>query len=212
MAMRPRQRLRRIHDRCTGREAAYSGDQMVSALAYLVLIAAALGLGWLWLTERRRAAAQANLAAVLAGHARDDTPFELLQQAGGGWVELASGGDTKTRGTFANMKSCPCRMTYTCATKSIALNAWPNPNPNPVAGFPWNAPPRKAEPWPCPGTCVVVPIKIWRNWSVVQNANGNIVIHIHTLTQYHCKLPDDPDINKPPEGWQLPPKPGEIEP
>jgi hypothetical protein len=179
-------------------------------IASLILLVAALGLGWLWWQQQRRAAGLANLAHALAGHAdAAHTSFGLLQQAAGGFVQLAQGGDNSA-GVFANMDSCPCRQTYTCATDTIQLNAWPNPNPNPVLGFPWNAPPRERETWDCPGNCVIVPIKIWRGWVVVQLANGQILMHIHTFTQYHCKEPDDPDINKPPEGWELPPKPKDI--
>ena len=192
---------------------------MLAVLTCLVLLlVAALWLGWMWLSEKRRADGLAGLASALAGHAAGhadaaNTPFELLQQAGGGFVLLAQGGDNSA-GIFANMDSCPCRQTYTCATKTLVLNRWPNPNPNPVAGFPWNAPPRAPEPWPCPGNCVIVPTKIWRGWVVVQLAPGVILMHIHTFTQYHCKEPTDPDIGEPPEGYELPPKleTGPIEP
>jgi hypothetical protein len=81
------------------------------------------------------------------------------------------------------------------------------PNPNPVKGFPWNAPPRDPELLPCPGNCVIVCTKVWRGWVVVQHQNGVINMHIHTFAQYHCKEPTDPDRNKEPEGEKLPPEP-----
>lgn len=183
---------------------------ILPVIAVLLLVGVA-ALGFLWSRERRRAQTLAGLTHVLAGHADvANTPFELLQQAGGQWVQLAKGGDVSA-GIFANMNSCPCRMTYTVATNIFPINAWPNPKPNPVAGFPWNAPPRQREPWPCPGACVIVPIKIWRGWMVMQGPQGQLQVNIHTFTQYHCKEPTDPDINKPPEGWELPPRPPEPE-
>jgi hypothetical protein len=175
----------------------------------IVFFAVAAWFGWQWRLTQRRLDAARHLGVALAGHAAEGTPFELLQQAGGRAGELASGGDNSP-GTFDNRDSCPCRHSYTCATKTIQLNAWPNPKPNPVAGFPWNAPPRKMETWACPGNCVIVPTRIWRGWRVVQLANGTILMHIHTFTQYHCKEPTDPDINKVPEGGILPPKPEEM--
>lgn len=152
--------------------------------------------------------------AVLAGLAdRSRAPFELLQQAIGqaapvnDWVELANGGDNRA-GTFEGMDNCPCRRTYTCATDTIALNAWPNPNPNPINQFPWNAPKPKAEPWDCPGDCVVVCTRIWRGWSVWKDTTtGNIQLNINTFAQYHCKKPDDPANDKAPQGGELPPRP-----
>jgi len=184
---------------------------MVLQIVFVILLAAALTLAWLWRRERQRADGLANLANVLAGHAKAaETPFDLLQQAAGNWVRLAQGGDNSA-GVFANINSCPCRMTYTVATNIIPINRWPNPNPNPVLGFPWNAPPREAEPWPCPGNCVIVPIKIWRGWVVMQGPQGQLQVNIHTFTQYHCKEPTDPDINKPPDGWELPPRPPDVE-
>jgi hypothetical protein len=125
---------------------------MIFEIASLVLLAAAFGVGWLWWQQQRRAARLANLVHALAGHAdAATTPFELLQQAAGGFKQLTQGGDNSA-GIFANMDSCPCRMTYTCASKIMPLNAWPNPNPNPVLGFPWNAPPREREPGPVRAT------------------------------------------------------------
>lgn len=186
------------------------GASVIFPFIALILFIAVLALMFLWRRERQRAEASANLAHVLAGHAdAATTPFELLQQAGGQWAQLAQGGDNSA-GIFANMNSCPCRMTYTCATNVIPLNAWPNPKPNPVNFFPWNAPPRQREPWPCPGTCVIVPIKIWRGWRVMQGPRGQLQLNVNTFTQYHCKEPTDPDINKPPEGWELPPKPPDV--
>jgi hypothetical protein len=177
------------------------------------LLVVALALVFLWRREQKRAATTATLTHILAGHANTaTTPFELLQQAGpGGWVQLAKGGDLSP-GVFANMKSCPCRMTYTCATNVFPINAWPNPNPNPINLFPWNAPPRAPEPWPCPGKCVVVCIKVWRGWCVMSGPLGQLQVNVSTLAQYHCKEPTDPDVNKPPEGEELPkPKKPDVE-
>jgi hypothetical protein len=181
----------------------------------IALAALALWLGWKWRGERRRAQFLQYQAVVLAGHADPArTPFELLQQAVPvpQWTQLAKGGDLHA-GVFDNKDQCPCRHTYTCASTIIALNAWPNPVPNPVAGFPWNAPPREKELLPCPGNCVAVCTEVWRGWTVVQNqANGKIQIVINTLAQYHCKEPKDPDASKPPKGEELPPKPGDVIP
>ena len=150
-------------------------------------------------------------ATVLAGHARAaDTPFELLQQAAQQWVQIASGGDNRP-GVFNNLDACPCQHTYSCASRTIAINAWPNPVPNPIRGFPWNAPPRAPAPWNCRGNCLIVPTRIWRGWSVMQGPKGQLQVNINTFTQYHCKEPDDPDINKPPDGYELPPKPPDSE-
>jgi hypothetical protein len=187
---------------------------VLSTLVAAVLVVAVLFAGWLWYCERRRAEALSQLCIALAGHAdAARAPFELLQQAGRRRVELARGGDNRP-GTFDNPGQCPCRHTYTCATKTIVLNAWPNPNPNPVRGFPWNAPAREAEPWSCPGNCVVVCTRVWRGWVVVRLANGAILMHIHTYAQYHCKEPGDPDVNRAPAGEALPPEPeaGDVQP
>jgi hypothetical protein len=41
---------------------------------------------------------------------------------------------------------------------------------------------------------------IWHGWSAYVNAaNGQMVFNCMTFAQYHCKLPNDPDINKPPK-------------
>lgn len=188
---------------------------MLPVLLRLTSLAVAPVLGWMWWREKRRADGLAHLANVLAGHAAGHadsatTPFELLQQGGGGNIAVLAKGGDNSAGVFANMNACPCRQTYTCATRTVALNRWPNPNPNPVAGFPWNAPPRAPEPWPCPGNCVIVPMKIWRGWVVVRLPNGAILMHIHTFTQYHCKEPTDPDIGRPSEGYELPPRPETV--
>ena len=60
---------------------------MLAVLTCLVLLAAAaLWLGWMWLAEKRRADGLAGLTSALAGHAAGhadaaNTPFELFQQA-----------------------------------------------------------------------------------------------------------------------------------
>jgi hypothetical protein len=181
----------------------------------VVLFVVACGLGLALFRERSRAAGLARRGAVLAGHARNpDMPFQLLLQGDWGdedaWRLIASGGDNKP-GRFANRGICPCQHTYTVATNFFAINAWPNPVPNPLRGFPWNAPPPAPEPWACPGNCVLVATKVWRGWDVLQGPNGQLEFQVHTFTQYHCKKPNDPDIGKPPEGAELPPKPPELE-
>lgn len=162
---------------------------------------------------RRQMQSALDRLAVLAGHANAaGVAFELLQQAAqfGDWVELASGGDNHA-GTFSNRDSCPCRHTYTCKTITFQLNAWPNPNPNPLQRFPWNAPPREKELWPCPEPCVFVCTEVWRGWRVLRNVKtGQIQMNINTFAQYHCKEPSDPDRDKPPKGEELPPPPDDI--
>ena len=185
---------------------------MLTELLGVALVAAAAWVIWRLQQERGRANALQRHIIALTGHADlARTPVDFLQQGFGGFTELANGGDNSA-GVFANMDACPCRKTYTCATTTIVLNAWPNPAPNPVFGFPWNAPPRDPEPWPCPANCVVVCTDVWRGWVVVQLANGQILMHIHTFAQYHCKLPTDPERENPPRGEELPPRPGEVTP
>ena len=158
-----------------------------------------------------------RFAGILVG-AADPTfaPFELRQQGAklGDWWMVAQGGDTSP-GTIDNLGACPCEHTYTVATTTFVLNVWPNPNPNPIAGFPWNAPPRKL-PYAfekCSGNCVQVCTKVWRGWMVVQNrTTGAIHLDISTFAQYHCKTPTDPDVKKKPEGEELPPEPCDVEP
>jgi hypothetical protein len=160
-----------------------------------------------------RISALETLAGVLAGHADPaTTPFALRQMAAniGDWWQIDEGGDTQA-GEIDHLGACPCEHDYTVATTNFVLNAWPNANPNPVAGFPWNAPPRKASTVACTGNCILVCTKVWRGWSVVQNRKtGAVEMNISTLAQYHCKEPADPDAGKKPEGEELPPKPGEI--
>jgi len=97
---------------------------MLAVLTCLVLLVAALWLGWMWLSEKRRADGLAGLAGSLAGHAAGhadaaNTPFELFQQAGGGFVLLAQGGDNSA-GIFANRDSCPCRRPIPAPPKRLS--------------------------------------------------------------------------------------------
>ena len=172
-----------------------------------VLVAVVIGLAWAWRREQRITAGLRMRVAVLAGHADPSrTPFVLLQQHS---IEIARGGDLR-EGTFENYGLCPCQHSVTCATIDFILNRWPNPVPNPLAGFPWNAPPRSTDTWTCQDGCVRVCTEVWRNWSVVQSPRRGIVLCINTFAQYHCKLPDDPAVNDPPRGEELPPKPEEV--
>jgi hypothetical protein len=175
-----------------------------------VLVAVIVGVVWAWRREQRASAALRRRLAVLAGHVDPlRTPFVLLQQRLP--IEVARGGDLR-EGTFDNLGQCPCQHSVTCATIDFRLNRWPNPVPNPLAGFPWNAPPRSTVTWTCPDGCVRVCTDVWRNWSVVQSVNGGFVLCINTFAQYHCKLPDDPASHEPPRGEELPPKPDEVTP
>ena len=171
------------------------------------LVAVIIVVGWAWRRERRATAALRRRVAVLAGHADPSrTPLALLQQDS---IEVARGGDLR-EGTFENFDICPCQRTVTCATIDFILNRWPNPAPNPLLGFPWNAPPRSTDTRPCTGDCVLVCTDVWRNWSVVVSPRRGIVLCINTFAQYHCKLPDDPERELPPRGEELPPRPDEV--
>jgi hypothetical protein len=186
---------------------------MLMNLIAAILAVAVVVLFRRWRQQQRVAEGFFARASVLAGHADlSRTPFDLLQQGIGvpRITILAQGGNLKA-GVFAGLGKCPCQHTYTVATTIFPLNAWPNPIPNPLAGFPWNAPPRQPEPWQCPGNCVVVCTEVWRGWMVVQ-LNNRIQMNIHTFAQYHCKPPNDPDAGKPPQGEELPPRPEEVSP
>ena len=182
---------------------------MFPLLAATLAVALIL-VAWQWRRQQRLTDTFRGLATVLAGYADPRrTPFELLQQVIGGPVAIAQGGDNHA-GIFGTLGSCPCQHTYTVASILIPINAWPNPAPNPLAGWPWNAPPRAPEPWQCPAGCGLVCTDVWRGWMVVQMPNGNLQMNLHTYAQYHCKLPNDPDAGKPPRGEELPPRPGEV--
>jgi hypothetical protein len=154
------------------------------------------------------------------GLAADFGPFRR-------WKLVEQGGNTK-RGNTGGRDHCPCQKEYTVAT--IQVNFPARPNAAQIAAATANPPAPDNRVWPCNGNCVNVMTHVWHCWYLMlDNQNGTFLLNSHTMAQFHCKLPTDPDVEKPPEqtdpGVQppkppdppqppdptKPPRPGEIE-
>lgn len=126
-------------------------------------------------------------------------PFGLVAQAGPfrRWTEQARGGNTK-RGVTGGFGNCPCQKQYTVAT--IQVNFPARPNAAQIAAATANPPAPDNLLVPCKGNCVNVMTHIWHGWVLLlDNQTGNFLLNNHTFAQWHCKLPNDPDVEKPPK-------------
>ena len=137
---------------------------------------------------------QLRLAAPIL--AQYGTPFKDLTEPLGMWKIIDQGGNNQF-GHTDGIGNCPCQSEWTCATAQTPVAAWPVPGM--AAACAANPPAAQAASIPCATSCVQVMTHIWHGWDVVQNTKtGAIVFNCHTYAQYHCKLPNDPDRNRPP--------------
>jgi hypothetical protein len=162
--------------------------------------------GTVWTRQGPSVSELANLVAVLQSQLsvavrglirRGATFAEVGGLLGiGDWVQIAQGGNTKP-GIIGGLDQCPCQKEYTVATNQVAINAWPNPAQVNACN---NAPPAAEKPgFKCADNCIQVMTHLWHGWTVMQNTKtGQILFNCETFAQYHCKKPDDPDVNKPP--------------
>jgi hypothetical protein len=177
----------------------------LTGLILLVLVAGAAAAAW-WIRRLKRRIADLGtllgLAGGMIGH-KDDQPEALLAvfPDTSDWDFVEQGGDMHT-GRFGGRGQCPCRRGYSLATRSIVLplNAWtPAVRAALAARCAANPPPVAAPDWKCPDPCQHVLTHVWHGWSVLRNRKAGVfVFHCHTFGQYHCKLPTDPDFDKPP--------------
>ena len=127
-------------------------------------------------------------------------PFGLeLLQAGPflRYKEIARGGNTK-RGKTGGFGNCPCQMQYTVATIQVRFPA--RPNAAQIAGAIANPPAPDRLLVPCAGICIHVMTHTWTGWVLLQDLQtGQFLLNNHTFAQWHCKLPNDPDVEKPPK-------------
>lgn len=126
-------------------------------------------------------------------------PFGLVAQVGPfvRWKEVARGGNTKP-GVHAGHGNCPCEKQYTVAT--IQINFPARPNAAQIAAATINPPAPDKVGVVCKGECIPVMTHVWHGWVLLLDTlTGRFLLNNETFAQYHCKLPNDPDAQKPPK-------------
>jgi hypothetical protein len=170
----------------------------------LTVLALALFSRKLW---RERAALRARLAAAEANARRAAAPFEEDDS----WdpfprfILLAKGGNNQ-EGLFKNLKenTCPCTQLWAGRHQQTRQGFWPTAAQIASCAA---VPPPEPE-WKCLEPCTPVMTHTWQGWSIYWDVmQGCLLLSCNTYGQFHCKLPDDPDRDKPPKTFP----PGEIE-
>ena len=170
-----------------------STARVVLAIAGAVLAAAA------WRAHRRAADLQRRFARAAPYLVRSGAPFEEIAPLANAadWVLVATGGNNN-QGNTGPYGRCPCQSEYTVNVAFTPINAWPNPAQ--VAACAANPPPPDPPEWKCAEDCVQVMTHVWHGWDVFRNAKtGQLRFQCNTYAQYHCKKPDDPARDDPPQ-------------
>jgi hypothetical protein len=126
-------------------------------------------------------------------------PFGLPLQGWpfGQWKHIASGGNTKA-GVTGGFGNCPCQKQYTVATIQVVFPA--RPNAAQIAAATFNKPAPDKLVVHCEDNCVSVMTHIWHGWVLLQDTvTGQFLLNNETFAQFHCKKPNDPDVEKPPK-------------
>ncbi|MCA1605293.1 MAG: hypothetical protein LC775_07455 [Acidobacteria bacterium] len=170
--------------------------ELLIVLLALALIAVVI----LAFVQRRRAAAINKLLEATAPFLiRAGFPFGLVEQGFPffRWEFVEKGGNTN-QGVVGGFGNCPCQKDYTVAT--IQTNFAARPNAAQIAAATANPPAPANAVWPCKDQCINVMTHVWNGWFLlVDNQTGQFLLNSHTYAQWHCKLSNDPDVEKPPK-------------
>jgi hypothetical protein len=113
------------------------------------------------------------------------------------WQLVASGGNTNA-GVTGGLGNCPCQKEYTVKTIQVVFPA--RPNAAQIAAATFNKPAPDKPAFPCKDNCVNVMTHIWHGWLLFQDTvTGQCLLNNETFAQFHCKKPNDPDVEKPPK-------------
>lgn len=119
------------------------------------------------------------------------------------WRHVAGGGDND-EGNIGGRGRCPCQKEYTVATRRTWYLRPPNRLRRQACLL--NPPAPAPAEWKCAEDCVQVMTHVWHGWTLVRSRwTGIYQLNCHTFAQYHCKRPDDPDVERPPARTPPPP-------
>jgi len=186
---------------------------MLLALCILFAALAVAAAAAAYLAHRRARDAEERLEDSLGHLAASDIPidvFEIFQKPRR--FRLIRKSPNARPGFFANFGRCPCQSTYTVNTVQQRFANMPNQAQ--LNACLANPPPPRAEPWACPGNCVLVRTHVWSGWKLYRDVRlGGFLLNCNTYAQYHCKDPEDPARNDPPktDPPDPPPEPPDVE-